>query len=222
MEQKQNVEQGAGGKGLDDYLRAGSPGVLITVCALLLAALGGLFAPVFTRAFTDDILTSNRLSWYPGILYAFAGLIVFQTVAAEVHQITVTRAAGRVALRSNAAYMRHLLRLPISFFARRKAGDLANRQEENDTVANTLIGVLVPMASTIPKTEQTVMTGVQMPKAAMASCPKPRPMTMPSIISPTDWARDSRIIQTAVARNVFLRMISLLFMVCPFLHSSNA
>ncbi len=36
MEQKQNVEQGAGGKGLDDYLRAGSPGVLITVCALLL------------------------------------------------------------------------------------------------------------------------------------------------------------------------------------------
>ena len=78
MEQKQNVEQGAGGKGLDDYLRAGSPGVLITVCALLLVALGGLFAPAFTRAFTDDILTSNGLSWYPGILYAFAGLIVFQ------------------------------------------------------------------------------------------------------------------------------------------------
>ena len=87
MEQKQNVEQGAGGKGLDDYLRAGSPGVLITVCALLLAALGGLFAPAFTRAFTDDILTSNGLSWYPGILYAFAGLIVFQTVAAVLLMI---------------------------------------------------------------------------------------------------------------------------------------
>jgi len=36
MEQKQNVEQGIGGKGLDDYLRVGSPGVLITVCAMLL------------------------------------------------------------------------------------------------------------------------------------------------------------------------------------------
>ena len=86
MEQKQNVEQGAGGKGLDDYLRAGSPGVLITVCALLLVALGGLFAPAFTRAFTDDILTSNRLSWYPGILYAFAnGLSKWYCVIAKFH-----------------------------------------------------------------------------------------------------------------------------------------
>ena len=110
-----------------------------------LAALGALMAPAFTRSFTDDILTSNRLSWYPGILYAFAALIVFQTVAAVVHQIMITRATGRIAVRSNASFMRHLLRLPMSFFARRKAGDLASRQEENDTVADTLIGVLAPL-----------------------------------------------------------------------------
>ena len=130
---------------LRSAIRGNRRAMMITMVTGMLAALGGLFAPAFTRTFTDDILTSNRLSWYPGILYAFAGLIVFQTVAAVVHQIAVARATGRVAVRSNAAYMRHLLRLPMSFFARRKAGDLANRQEENDTVANTLIGVLAPL-----------------------------------------------------------------------------
>lgn len=111
----------------------------------LLAAVGGILSPVFTRVFTDSILSGDRPSWYPGILYAFGAVIFFQLAASLIHQMTVIRATGKIAVKSNASYMRHLLRLPMSFFARRKVGDLANRQEENDAIANTMIGQMAPL-----------------------------------------------------------------------------
>ncbi|MGX8729005.1 MAG: ABC transporter transmembrane domain-containing protein, partial [Lachnospiraceae bacterium] len=110
-----------------------------------LAAVGGILAPIFTRVFTDSILSGDRTSWYPGFLLAFAGVILFQLVASLIHQATVIRATGKIAVKSNAAYMRHLLRLPMGFFARRKVGDLANRQEENNAVAETMIGQMAPL-----------------------------------------------------------------------------
>ena len=59
--------------------------------------------------------------------------------------MTVIRATGKIAVKSNASYMRHLLRLPMSFFSRRKAADLANRQDENDVIADTLIRQMAPL-----------------------------------------------------------------------------
>lgn len=111
----------------------------------ILAGLGGVFSPVFTRVFTDSILSGDRPGWYRGYIYAFGALLLFLLVAAIVNQVTVIRATGKIAVRSNASYMRHLLRLPMAFFARRKAADLANRQEENNVIADTLIGQLAPL-----------------------------------------------------------------------------
>jgi NHLM bacteriocin system ABC transporter peptidase/ATP-binding protein len=111
----------------------------------MLAGLCGILSPVFTRVFTDSILSGDRAGWYRGFIYAFGALILFQLAAAIVNQVTVIRATGKIAALSNASYMRHLLRLPMAFFARRKAADLANRQEENNTIANTMIGQMTPL-----------------------------------------------------------------------------
>ena len=111
----------------------------------LLAGFAGILSPVFTRVFTDSILSGDRASWYPGFMYAFGGLILFQLVAAMVNQATIIRATGKIAVQDNASFMRHLLRLPMAFFARRKTGDLANRQDENNTIANTMIGQMAPL-----------------------------------------------------------------------------
>ena len=111
----------------------------------LLAGAAGILSPVFTRVFTDSILSGDRASWYPGFMYAFGGLILFQLVAAMVNQATIIRATGKIAVQDNASFMRHLLRLPMAFFARRKAGDLASRQDENNTIADTVIGKMAPL-----------------------------------------------------------------------------
>ena len=123
--------------------------MLFVLVTGFLAAAGGIFAPVISRIFTDDILSGQRTSWFPGILYCFALVIGFQLVSMVIHQILLIRSTGKIAVQSNAGYMKHLLSLPLDFFFRRRAGDLTNRQNTNDTIAETLIGQLAPMLMNI-------------------------------------------------------------------------
>ena len=130
---------------LKNLLRSDGKIMLLVLLTGFLAAVGGLFSPVFSQIFTDDILSGNRTSWYPGILYCFAALILLQLLAMVIHRVLIIRSTGRITVRSNASFMRHLLQLPLDFFARRRAGDLANRQNANDTIAETLVGELAPL-----------------------------------------------------------------------------
>lgn len=134
---------------LQDVIRTDGTTMLLVLLSGFLAAAGGILAPVFSRIFTDDILSGQRISWYPYILYAFAAVILFQMISMLIHQVLIIRATGKQAVQSNAAYMRHLLALPLSFFDRRRTGDLANRQNANDTIAETLIGELAPLLMNI-------------------------------------------------------------------------
>lgn len=119
--------------------------MILVMITGMLAAIGGIVAPIFIRSFTDDILNGNRRSWYPGIMYVFGTVILFQIIASIISQSVLTRTKGKIAVLSNASYMKHLLRLPMGFFSRRKAEDLAARQEENDSIAQSLTEQLAPL-----------------------------------------------------------------------------
>ena len=119
--------------------------MILVLLTGFLAAAGGIVSPVFSRVFTDDILSGQRVSWYPGILYCFAAVIFFQLISMVIHRTLLIRSTGKLAVQSNAAYMHHLLQLPLGFFSRRRTGDLANRQNANDTIAETMIGQLAPL-----------------------------------------------------------------------------
>ena len=134
---------------LRDTMRTEGKTMLFVLLTGFLAAAGGIFTPVISRVFTDDILSGQRVSWYPGILYFFAAVIVFQFVSMVIHRVLIIRATGKLAVQSNAGYMKHLLALPLEFFSRRRTGDLANRQNTNDSIAETLIGVLAPLLMNI-------------------------------------------------------------------------
>lgn len=130
---------------LEDALRSDGHTMLLVLLTGFLAAAGSIFAPVFSRIFTDDILSGQRVSWYPDILYCFAAVILFQLISMVIHRVLLIRSTGKIAVQSNAAYMKHLLALPMDFFSRRRTGDLANRQNTNDFIAETLIGEMAPL-----------------------------------------------------------------------------
>lgn len=136
-------------KGTGAYLRqifrSDGRAMLLVLLTGFLAAAGGIFTPVFSRVFTDDILNGERTSWYPGVLYCFGAVIVLQLIALVIHRVIIIRSTGKNAIQSNARYMKHLLRLPMDFFSRRRTGDLSNRQRSNDFIAETLIGELAPL-----------------------------------------------------------------------------
>ncbi len=119
--------------------------MLLVLLTGFAAAAGGILSPIFSRIFSDDILSGHRTSWYPMLLYCFAAVIFYQLIAMVIHRTLLIRATGKLAVKSNTAYMHHLLQLPLAFFSRRRTGDLANRQNANDSIAETMIGQLAPL-----------------------------------------------------------------------------
>ena len=104
---------------LKSVMRSDGKTMIFVLLTGFLAAAGGIISPVISRVYTDDILSTRRASWYPGILYFFAAVIFFQLAAMMIHRMLIIRSTGKLAVQSNAAYMRHLLVLPLDFFARR-------------------------------------------------------------------------------------------------------
>ena len=132
-----------------DFIRSNRRIALLLMITSILATCGGIFSPVFYRVFTDDIMNGGRTDWYPAILYAFAAVILFELISGIVNQLLIIRSKGKVAAVNNAKYMRHIFRLPMEFFMRRKAGDLSNRQEQNAVIAETFVGDLIPQLMNI-------------------------------------------------------------------------
>ncbi len=119
--------------------------VALVMTTSVLATFAAILSPIFTRIFTDNVLEQEDSPWYPGILYAFAAVIVYQLIASVINQILIIRSKGKVAATTSSRFMRHVLFLPVEFFYNHKAGDLTERQDSNDEIANTLIGELAPL-----------------------------------------------------------------------------
>ena len=76
-------------------------------------------------------------------------LAVFQFFVVLLQSRYTKRVAGALALKSNKDYLRHLLRLPMSYFAMRHVGDLQQRMHLNQEITNSLIEVLAPQVINI-------------------------------------------------------------------------
>ena len=118
-------------------------GLVMTTGAL--AVFAGILIPVFSRVYTDDILSGNVPGWYRGFLWLFFGVVMFQLAAGIINAVYVKRATGKLAVASNASFIHHIFRMPMEFFSQRMAGELAGRATSNDTVAATLIGRMAPV-----------------------------------------------------------------------------
>ncbi len=145
----ETFEAGGRKRGLFEHLRSAMEAygsvVRLVMITSILATFAAILSPIFTRIFTDFVLGQDNSSWYPGVLHAFAAVIAFQLIASVVNQILIIRSKGKVAATSSARFLRHVLYLPIEFFYQHKAGDLADRQNSNDEIAETLIGQLAPL-----------------------------------------------------------------------------
>ena len=114
----------------------------ITFVFALLAAFVSLSVPLFTRVFFDEILSGRNAQWAKVFFCLLAMLALFNLVVALWQQRYAKRIAGQLALRSNTNFLRHLMRLPMSFF--RFVGDLQQRQQLNESITHSLVEVLAP------------------------------------------------------------------------------
>ena len=115
---------------------------------MLTAAVTSLITIVNTslgRVFMDRILSGGNAEWLVPLTGIMFGLAVVYGVVAIMNAAYLTRIQGKIAVVSSSRFMRHLLHLPMGFYAQRMVGDLQQRQTSNETIAFALIGQLAPV-----------------------------------------------------------------------------
>ncbi|MEO0012534.1 MAG: hypothetical protein RLZZ535_923 [Cyanobacteriota bacterium] len=121
----------------------GTTGAL-TYCLIagLLLTLVGLVVPVFTQIFVDEILIQGRQHWLRPLLLAMAIAAILQGALTLLRLRYLRRLKIKLAVGMSSRFLWHILRLPVSFYAQRFAGEISNRTSLNDQVADILSGQL--------------------------------------------------------------------------------
>ncbi len=95
--------------------------------------------------FMDCILSGDQREWLIPLIIVMLVLAVVLAIVSFLNAIYLVRVQGKIAVVSSSRFMRHLLHLPVGFYAQRMVGDLQQRQTSNETIAFQLVGQLAPV-----------------------------------------------------------------------------
>ncbi len=126
-------------------LKGSGTALAFSVFTSVIAALMGLISPGFSRVFLDRLLTKQNPDWLVPFLVLLGGFSLIQIVMSALNAIYNLRINGKMAAVGNSTYMWKVLKLPMSFFSQRYAGDIQGRQGSNATIAHTLINTFAPL-----------------------------------------------------------------------------
>ncbi len=108
----------------------------------LFLVIPGLVIPAFSSIFIDDILLGGNYSWITALLAAMFFTFLFKLGLTYYRSVLLKKLTEKMTLISNYKFFSHMLKLPISFFDQRYAGDLAQRVSNDNNVTMFLTGTL--------------------------------------------------------------------------------
>ncbi|MBT2490854.1 NHLP family bacteriocin export ABC transporter peptidase/permease/ATPase subunit [Streptomyces sp. ISL-96] len=117
----------------------GTTGTLLAalLASLLLVAVGAT-VPALSRTYIDMFLIGQQTSMLGPLFASMAAMVALTAVLTGLQQANLLRGRIISSTLSSARFLRHLLRLPVTFFAQRSPADLVQRLQSNDAVAETL------------------------------------------------------------------------------------
>lgn len=122
---------------------AGSWGAL-TYCLLagLLLVVPTLAVAVFTQIFVDNVLIQGLEDWLRPLLLGMIIIALLRGLLMRLQLLYLRRLKLKLVTVLSSSFLWHLLQLPASFYAQRFAGEITNRINANDKVADVLSGRL--------------------------------------------------------------------------------
>ncbi|HET6860912.1 MAG TPA: NHLP family bacteriocin export ABC transporter peptidase/permease/ATPase subunit [Streptomyces sp.] len=117
----------------------GTTGTLLAalLASLLLVAVGAT-GPALSRTYIDMFLIGDQTSLLGPLFASMAVMVVLTAVLTALQQANLLRGRIISSTLGSARFLRHLLRLPVTFYAQRSPADLVQRLQSNDAVAETL------------------------------------------------------------------------------------
>ncbi|RII17886.1 Lactococcin-G-processing and transport ATP-binding protein LagD [Streptomyces sp. YIM 130001] len=107
------------------------------LASLLLVAVGASL-PALSRTYIDLFLIGHQTSLLGALFTSMGAMVALTAVLTWLQQANLLRGRIISSTLGSARFLRHLLRLPVSFYAQRSPADLVQRLSSNDTVAETL------------------------------------------------------------------------------------
>lgn len=108
-------------------MRGGGKLILISLLLYTITIGMNLFPPLFQQVFTDHIITGKNPDWFLPLLLLYSALFVLELIAWLVLNGQRRKFDMRFSLVSQARYIWHALRLPMSAHSRFSSGDLIAR-----------------------------------------------------------------------------------------------
>ncbi|MFG2639445.1 NHLP family bacteriocin export ABC transporter peptidase/permease/ATPase subunit [Streptomyces sp. NPDC048370] len=124
--------------GLPARLRGTSGTMAAAVVSSLLLVVVGAWVPALSRTYIDMFLIGNQTSLLGVLFAAMATTLVLTATLTALQQANLLRGRIISSTLGSARFLRHLLRLPLTFYAQRNPADLVQRLQSNDAVAETL------------------------------------------------------------------------------------
>ena len=108
--------------------------------ASLFVQIFALMTPLVFQVVIDKVLTHRSLSTLDVLALALAALAVFEVVLSAMRHYLFSHTTSRLDLELGSKLFRHLMRLPMSYFESRRAGDTVARVRELDNARAFLTG----------------------------------------------------------------------------------
>lgn len=131
---------------LTKRLKASQGALFYCLLAGLLLTIPRLAVPAFTQVFVDEVLVQGRQDWLRPLILGMLIAVVLRGLLARLRQYYLRRLTIKLSLSMSGQFLWHTLRLPVGFYAQRFAGEISNRTELNDKVADVLSGKLATTA----------------------------------------------------------------------------
>ena len=101
--------------------------------------------PLFSKIFTDYILFDRSNDWLLPVLGAMAAAMITNFIVEALQAIYLLKVRGKLATSSSTMFIWHVLSLPVEFFAQRYAGDISERQDSNEEMAEIICTRITPV-----------------------------------------------------------------------------
>ncbi len=119
--------------------------VVFTVLITVILSLIGIIKPAFSRIFIDRLISGKSPMWLEPFVGAMFAVMLVELIVGSIKGLHSSKIEGKLSIVANSEYMWHILRTPMDFYSQRMAGDIANRQRQNENVAKELIQTFAPM-----------------------------------------------------------------------------
>lgn len=119
-------------------------GILIEVLlASVILSLFGLASPIFIQTIVDQVLVHHDRDLLNLMLVGMVVVTLFQMATGTLRTYLIGYVSARLSIGMLSRFYRHLLSLPMRFFALRRTGDLTTRFRENAAIQRLLTGTAV-------------------------------------------------------------------------------